>query len=169
MTNTLESMDPQYSLLLPKLSEESEQVHQIEEKKLLVITGNPPYSGHSMNDTSEMIKAIDAYQKIDGEPLKERNLKWLQDSYVNFVRFAQERMEQVDEGIVAVITNHSWLNGPIFRGMRRSLIQSLEQIYVLDLHGSARRKEKHMKAAPIKTSLISGKAWLFPSLSKETG
>ena len=142
MTNTLEPMDPQINHLLPKMSAESEESHKIKERKLLVITGNPPYAGHSMNNTPEMRKAIDAYKKIDDKPLGERNLKWLQDDYVKFLRFAQMKMEQVDEGIVAVITNHSWLDNPTFRGMRYSLMQSFKQIYVLDLHGNARKKEQ---------------------------
>ena len=142
MTNALEPMNPQGNLLLPKLSDESKEAHEIKEKKLLVITGNPPYSGHSMNNTPEMRKTIDAYKEIEGKSLGEKNLRWLHDDYVKFLRFAQMKMEQAEEGIVAVITNHSWLDNPTFRGMRYSLMQSFEQIYVLDLHGSTRKKEQ---------------------------
>jgi predicted helicase len=60
---------------------------------------------------------------------------------VKFVRFAQMKMDAVDEGIVGIITNHSWLDNPTFRGMRQSLMRSFEQIYVLDLHGNAKKKE----------------------------
>lgn len=66
--------------------------------------------------------------------------KWLQDDYVKFIRFAQIKMDVVDDGIVGVITNHSWLDNPTFKGMRRSLMASFEQIFVLDLHGSAKKK-----------------------------
>ena len=142
MTNTLEPMDPQINHLMPKITAESEEAHKIKEKKLLVITGNPPYSGHSMNNTDEMRKTIEAYKNIGGKPLGERNSKWLQDDYVKFLRFAQMKMEQVDEGIVSVITNHAWMYNPTFRGMRYSLMQSFQQIYVLDLHGNARKKEQ---------------------------
>ena len=72
----------------------------------------------------------------------EKNPKWLQDDYVKFLRFAQQKMDAVDEGVVGVITNHSWLDNPTFRGMRQSLTQSFEQIYVLDLHGNAKKKER---------------------------
>jgi predicted helicase len=48
----------------------------------------------------------------------------------------------VENGIVGVITNHSWLDNPTFRGMRQSLMRSIEQIYVLDLHGNAKKKER---------------------------
>ena len=64
------------------------------------------------------------------------------DDYVKFIRFAQIKMDAVEEGVVGVITNHSWLDNPTFRGMRQSLMRSFEQIYVLDLHGSAKKKER---------------------------
>ena len=57
--------------------------------------------------------------KVDGKPLGEKNPKWLQDDYVKFIRFAQMKMDAVEEGIVGIITNHSWLDNPTFRGMRQ--------------------------------------------------
>ena len=71
----------------------------------------------------------------------ERNSKWLNDDYVKFIRFAQLKMDAVEEGVVGVITNHSWVDNPTFRGMRQSLMRSFERIYVLDLHGNAKKKE----------------------------
>ena len=85
---------------------------------------------------------IEDYKKVDGLPLGEKNPKWLQDDYVKFIRFAQWKMEQVPEGIVAIITNHSFLDNPTFRGMRRSLMQTFNRIYVLDLHGNTKKKER---------------------------
>ena len=76
------------------------------------------------------------------KPLGERNPKWLNDDYVKFIRFAQLKMDAVPEGVVGIITNHSWLDNPTFRGMRQSLMRSFEQIYVLDLHGNAKKKEQ---------------------------
>jgi predicted helicase len=78
---------------------------------------------------------------VDGKPLGEQNSKWLQDDYVKFIRFAQIKMDYAEEGVVGIITNHSWLDNPTFRGMRQSLMQSFEQIYILDLHGSTKPKE----------------------------
>jgi predicted helicase len=51
-------------------------------------------------------------------------------------------MDAVEEGVVGIITNHSWLDNPTFRGMRQSLMRSFERIYVFDLHGSAKKKER---------------------------
>lgn len=51
-------------------------------------------------------------------------------------------MDAVHEGIVGIITNHSWLDGPTFIGMRRSLLDSFDCIYVLDLHGNTKKVER---------------------------
>ena len=72
----------------------------------------------------------------------EKNLKWLNDDYVKFIRFAQLKMDAVEEGVVGIITNHSWLDNPTFRGMRQSLMRSFDQIYLVDLHGSTKPKER---------------------------
>lgn len=151
LTNTLEPIEPQRNFILPALSQEAEQAQKVKDKPILVITGNPPYSGHSKNKGVWISAAIDGYKftyEIDDKgqerklPLGEKNPKWLNDDYVKFIRFAQMKMDAVDEGIVGVITNHSWLDNPTFRGMRQSLIRSFDQIYVLDLHGNAKKKER---------------------------
>lgn len=169
LTNTLEPVEPQANLLLPAVSAEVEAAQRVKEQPILVITGNPPYSGHSKNKGKWIKSAIDEYKftwetNEDGleerKPLGERNPKWLQDDYVKFLRFAQMKMDGysyttagpdgelvehsvpgVEQGMVAVITNHSWLDNPTFRGMRQSLMRTFDQIYVLDLHGSTKKKE----------------------------
>lgn len=151
LTNTLEPVEPQANLWMPALAEEVKGAQAVKDKPILVITGNPPYSGHSKNKGAWISAAIDGYKytvetDADGKetkkPLGERNPKYLQDDYVKFIRFAQLKMDEVDEGIVGIITNHSWLDNPTFRGMRQSLMRSFDQIYVLDLHGNAKKKEK---------------------------
>lgn len=160
LTNTLEPITPQLNLLLPALSKEVEHAQEVKEKPILVITGNPPYSGSSKNPSSRINyittkggktkkvktltfigKLIEDYKKVDGKSLGERNPKWLQDDYVKFIRFAQWKMDQVDEGVVGIITNHSFLDNPTFRGMRQSLMRTFNQIYLLDLHGNRKKKE----------------------------
>lgn len=142
LTNTLEPIAPQPNFLLPGVTEEVKAAQAVKDRPILVITGNPPYSGHSKNNSPFVKATIEAYKQVDGKPLGERNPKWLQDDYVKFIRFAQMKMDQVEEGVVGIITNHSWLDNPTFRGMRQSLMQSFEQIYVLDLHGNAKKKER---------------------------
>ncbi len=156
LTNTLEPIAPQKNLLMPALAEEAKAAQEVKDKPILVILGNPPYSGHSKNNGAWIKAAIDDYKfmmedrpdPVTGEPremrvpLGERNSKWLNDDYVKFIRFAQIKMDAVEEGIVGIITNHSWLDNPTFRGMRQSLMRSFDQIYVLDLHGNAKKKER---------------------------
>ena len=149
LTNTLEPVEPQKNLLLPAVSSEVEAAQHIKEQPILVITGNPPYSGHSKNKGRWIREQIGGYKYTiesnasgtqEKVALAERNSKWLNDDYVKFIRFAQLKMDEVEEGIVGVITNHSWLDNPTFRGMRQSLMRSFQQIYVLDLHGNAKKK-----------------------------
>ena len=142
LTNTLEPIEPQQNYFLPALSHEMKEAQKIKEQPVLVITGNPPYLGHSMNKGSWITDLIKAYKQVDGKPLGEQNSKWLQDDYVKFIRFAQWKMEQVEEGVVGIITNHSFLDNPTFRGMRQSLMQTFNQIYLMDLHGNTKKKEK---------------------------
>jgi len=113
-----------------------------------VILGNPPYSGISsnVNDWTEKLlkKDIDgcqSYYKVDDKPLGEKNPKWLQDDYVKFLRFSQWKIQKSGFGIVGMITNHSYLNNPTFRGMRQSLMKTFDEIYILDLHGNSLKRE----------------------------
>ncbi|MEK7238207.1 MAG: N-6 DNA methylase, partial [Nitrospirota bacterium] len=145
LTNTLE-MEELAQTELPgmvSLSKESHLAGNVKkEQPILVILGNPPYSGHSSNIGGWISKEIKVYFQVDGKPLGEKNPKWLQDDYVKFIRFAQWKIEQTGEGILGFITNHSYLDNPTFRGMRQSLMKSFDEIYLLDLHGNSLKKEK---------------------------
>lgn len=141
LTNTLDMKELEQTPLpgMASLSEESHLAGLVKkEEPILVILGNPPYSGHSTNVYEE----VRAYYQMNGKPLGEKNPKWLQDDYVKFIRFAQVKIDQAGEGLLGFITNHSYLDNPTFRGMRRSLMQSFNEIYLLDLHGNTLKKEK---------------------------
>ncbi len=119
-------------------------------ENILVILGNPPYFGKSDNPSKDskgkptfIGKLMETYYQVDGVPLGEKNPKWLQNDYVKFLRFAQWRVERTGQGIVAFITDNSYLDNPTFRGMRRSLSQTFDEIYLLDLHGNSKKKETH--------------------------
>jgi len=145
LTNTLDMKELAESKLpgMSSLSKESHAAGVVKkEKPILVILGNPPYSGHSANKGPWISKEIKDYYKVDGKDLGERNPKWLQDDYVKFIRFAQWKIHQAGEGVLGFITNHSYLDNPTFRGMRQSLMKSFEHIYLLDLHGNSKKKEK---------------------------
>ncbi|MBL7127465.1 MAG: N-6 DNA methylase [Ignavibacteria bacterium] len=145
LTNTLEMKELDESKFpgMSSLSQESHEAGKVKKDiPILVILGNPPYSGHSSNIGEWISKEIKEYYKVDGKPLGEKNPKWLQDDYVKFIRFAQWKIDQAGEGVLGFITNHSYLDNPTFRGMRQSLMNSFDEIYILDLHGNSLKKEK---------------------------
>ncbi|MDZ4203523.1 MAG: type ISP restriction/modification enzyme [Bacteroidales bacterium] len=150
LTNTLEMEDLE-QIQIPGLSSLSEESHLAgkvkKEQPVLVILGNPPYSGISSNIntwTEKLLKqCVDgatSYYEVDGNPLGEKKL-WLQDDYVKFLRFAQWKIHKAGSGVVGMITNHSYLDNPTFRGMRQSLMNTFNEIYILDLHGNSLKKE----------------------------
>lgn len=150
LTNTLE-MEELEQINIPGLSSLSEESHLAgkvkKEQPILVILGNPPYSGISANINEwterllkEDIDGAQSYYKMDGKPLGEKKL-WLQDDYVKFLRFAQWKIEKAGFGIAGMITNHSYLDNPTFRGMRQSLSETFNEIYIMDLHGNSLKKE----------------------------
>jgi predicted helicase len=150
LTNTLDEPHHSDTTWLAKwLSDEANAASGIKQQSpVMVILGNPPYSGHSANTgvwINELLRGIGDeanYFQVDGEPLKERNPKWLNDDYVKFIRFAQWRIQQTGYGVLAFVTNHGYLDNPTFRGMRQSLMQAFDEIYILDLHGNSKKKEK---------------------------
>ena len=111
------------------------------EKPIMVVLGNPPYSGHSANKGDWIRELLRDYYQVDGASLKERNPKWLQDDYVKFIRFGQWRIEQNGEGVLAFITNHGWLDNPTFRGMRQSLLNSFSR----DLCAQSARQQQERR------------------------
>ncbi len=85
---------------------------------------------------------IEYYKYADFKKLDEKNPKWLQDDYVKFIRFAQNRIDHHGRGVIGYIVNHAFLDNPTFRYMRKSLLDSFDKIYIVNLHGSSKKKEK---------------------------
>ncbi|GAA7881310.1 DNA methyltransferase [Helicobacter pylori] len=162
------------------------------DENILIITGNPPYSGASSNEglfewevkatygiepefqTIEIEKKVKLTDKIktllkniqtqkqggSKDALKnlkqiyskyklqdERNPKWLLDDYVKFMRFAQNKIESLGHGLFGFISNNAFLDNPTFRGLRHSLLECYDELYILNLHGNARKKEKTPQGA----------------------
>lgn len=156
LTNTLETINikeekEKFSILVD-LIKETELAQETKDKNILIITGNPPYSGASANKGIFEEEIRSEYKdSLEKEPLaiirngkieKEKNPKWLLDDYVKFIRFAEMKLnKQKEGGIFGFISNNSFLDNPTFRGMRYSLLKSFDKIYILDLHGNVRKKE----------------------------
>ncbi len=145
LTNTLDDAKRKSEILLEEfIAEESEQAVAVKrDKPVMLVIGNPPYSYESANTGEWISTLVRDYYRVDGKPLGERNPKGLQDDYVKFLRFAQWRIQQTGQGILAFITNHSYLDNPTFKGMRQSLQSTFDSIYALDLHGNTTKKERN--------------------------
>ena len=144
LTNTLDMEELAQSHLpgFSSLAEESRLAGQVKKQtSILVVLGNPPYSGISTNTGEWITGLIEDYKYVDGKHFGEKK-HWLQDDYVKFLRFAQWKIEQAGRGVIGMITNHGYLDNPTFRGMRQSLMRTFDDIYVLDLHGNALKRER---------------------------
>ncbi|WP_139522282.1 type ISP restriction/modification enzyme [Helicobacter pylori] len=179
--------------LSPIFEKELKSTQKIKKNEnILIITGNPPYSGASSNEglfewevkatygiepefqTIEIEKKVKLTDKIkkllksiqtqkesnskkDLKALKslhskyklqkEKNPKWLLDDYVKFMRFAQNKIESLGHGLFGFISNNAFLDNPTFRGLRRSLLECYDELYILNLHGNARKKEETPQGA----------------------
>ena len=143
LTNSLEEAHELTGLPLftQWLAEESRAASDIKRNApVMVVLGNPPYSGHSQNK-GEWIESLMADYKTSPALKKPAQAKWLSDDYVKFIRFSQWRIEQTGHGILAFVTNHSYLDNPTFMDMRHSLMRTFDDIYLLDLHGNSKKKE----------------------------
>ncbi|GHS35746.1 hypothetical protein VN1158_00110 [Helicobacter pylori] len=196
LTNTLiqPSEIAAYRGLQPIFEKELKSAQEIkQDKNILIITGNPPYSGASSNEglfewevkatygiepefqtieTKKKVKLTDeikthlkniqtqkqgdkSVKNTNKDALKnlkqiyskyklqnEKNPKWILDDYVKFMRFAQNKIEALGHGLFGFISNNAFLDNPTFRGLRRSLLECYDELYILNLHGNARKKEK---------------------------
>jgi hypothetical protein len=152
LTNTLDNEELQQSPLpgFSTLAEESRLAGSVKmQTPILVILGNPPYSGISSNKGEWITDLVEDYKYVDGKHFGEKK-HWLQDDYVKFLRFAQWKIDQAGRGVVGMITNHGYLDNPTFRGMRQSLMRTFDEIYILDLHGNSLKKETCPDGSPDK-------------------
>ena len=143
LANTLENDDkrktPELSFM-PALAKEYEYAQGVKGSEILVVVGNPPYSGASLNKGKWITDLVAHYKYVDGKHFKEKK-HLLDDDYVKFIRYAQHKVDNQSEGIVAIVTNHAFLDNITFRGMRQSLMKTFDQMYFLDLLGNSKRYE----------------------------
>jgi hypothetical protein len=143
LTNTLDEAIKRSEIVFAQwIADEGSAAAAVKkEEPIMVVLGNPPYSGISANRGEWITHLVEDYRKVDGKPLGEKKV-WLADDYVKFIRFGQWRIDRTGQGVVCFISNHGYLDNPTFRGMRQSLRKSFSTIHVLDLHGSSKKKQK---------------------------
>ncbi|MFA5129115.1 MAG: type ISP restriction/modification enzyme [Patescibacteria group bacterium] len=144
LTNSLEKADKYDDTLFAGLgfdkaiTEESRLAGKVKnDLPIMVVLGNPPYNVSSQNKGEWIGELIKDYKK----DLDERNIQPLSDDYIKFIRFAQYLVDKNGEGIIGMITNNSYIDGITHRQMRKNLLETFDSIYILDLHGNAKKKE----------------------------
>ena len=139
LTNSLEEHHQDTGTLFASwLSQEANEANHVKrDTSVMVVLGNPPYSVSSSNKSPWIEKLVSDYKK----DLNEKNIQPLSDDYIKFIRFGQYFIEKTGEGILAFISNNSFIDGIIHRQMRKYLAESFDKIYILDLHGNAKKKE----------------------------
>ncbi len=144
LTNSLEESTTREDLFggfgfAESIAEESKEAAVIKNTiPIMVVIGNPPYSVSSSNKGEWIQDLISDYKT----GLNEKNIQPLSDDYIKFIRFAEHFIEKNKTGIVAMITNNSFIDGIIHRQMRKHLLETFDDIYILDLHGNSNKKEK---------------------------
>lgn len=146
LTNSLEEGEPANQTLpfSQWLSRESKGANTIKrDMPIMCVVGNPPYLGEGGRSEGWIGRLMDDYKKEPGGKirLRERNPKWINDLYVKFIRLSSHLIEKNGEGVLGFITNHGYLDNPTFRGMRWHLLRTFDRIWILDLHGNAKKRE----------------------------
>lgn len=145
LTNSLEEANMDSGTLFGDyLAQEANAASSIKKKSpVMIVMGNPPYSGESQNKSEWIMKLMEDYKKEPGgvSPLKERNPKWINDDYCKFIRLGQYYVDRNKEGVLAYICNNGFLDNPTFRGMRWNLLRSFDKIYIINLHGNSKKKK----------------------------
>ena len=145
LTNSLEGIDSSAVAasttfgFADSITQESSDAMKIKNNTpIMVIVGNPPYSISSSNKGEWITKQLLEYKK----DLDEKNIQPLSDDYIKFIRLTEYFISNNNSGIVAMITNNSFLDGTIHRQMRKHLLETFNSIYILNLHGSSRLQEQ---------------------------
>ncbi len=160
LTNSLEEDQPETSLDFGVyVSDEANAANAIKrETPVMVVMGNPPYNEKSANKGDWIMKLMEDYKQEPGSQkeqvskrglktikykntLKEKNPKGINNDYCKFIRLGQHFVNRTEEGVLAYITANTFLDTRLFRGMRYSLLNSFDKIYIINLHGSTMRNE----------------------------
>ncbi len=131
----------QYSLLGSLADENMERVKRQNRRKISVVIGNPPYNANQQNENDNNKNR--AYAHIDAR-IKNTYIKAstaqktkLYDMYARFYRWASDRLG--DEGIVAFVTNRSFIDSRTFDGFRKLVEKEFSEGWIVDLGGDFKR------------------------------
>ena len=140
LADTFEMLEPEQGELFTR--ENTDRVKRQKAADMFVVIGNPPYNAQQVNENDnnknrkyEIMdeRVAETYVKDSKATLRNK----LYDPYVKAIRWASDRIG--NEGVVAFVTNNSFLEGVAFDGMRKHLAEDFDAIYILDLGGNARK------------------------------
>ena len=140
LVDTFEMIEDQQMQLLTPAN--TARVENQKETDMFVVIGNPPYNMGQVNenDNNKNRKYQTMDQRIADTYVKNSKATLrtaLYDPYIKAIRWGLDRID--DEGVVAFVTNNSFLSGVAFDGMRKHLAEDCDTIYILDLGGNARK------------------------------
>ena len=139
LTNTLINTKAGKTNFFKHMDDEADLAEIAKNKtEIMVIMGNPPYSNFSQNKAKDE-KGNNTWIGgliEDYKPKGEKKIN-IDDDYIKFIRFACWKLETIDKGVIGIITNNSFLNGITHRKMRKVLLDSFDEVYILNLHGNA--------------------------------
>ena len=146
LTNSLEEHHPDTGTIFSNwLSNEANEANRVKrDTPVMCVIGNPPYAVSSSNKGEWINELMKDYKK----DLNERNIQPLSDDYIKFIRFGEHFINKNGEGILAYITNNSFIDGIIHRQMRKHLLETFDKVYILDLHGNSKKKETTPDGSP---------------------
>lgn len=137
LTNALEpaqDYSERLEFATPALAHEARAVNEIKQhRSITVVIGNPPYSKSSSNRTPAAEGLVAEYKRLI---VGETNVQPLSDDYVKFLSFAF-RASLKGSSLIGMITNRSYLDGLIHRGMRSTIGKECSKIMIVDLHGDS--------------------------------
>lgn len=111
-------------------------------ERILVIVGNPPYKRETYNRNPFIDQLLDAFFKVDGVEIPDRNTTPLQSDELRFLRWSVWKLMETENsqghGIVAFVTNHAFIRRKLHRGVRKFLFDRFDEIHIFDLHGNRR-------------------------------
>jgi predicted helicase len=143
LTNALEpphDFSGRFEFLIPALAHEAQAVNEIKRKQnFTVVMGNPPYAKLSQNQGEWIDSMMERYKTtIKKEEIQRQALS---NDYVKFFCLASTLLERAGAYVLGMITDNSYLDGPLFRDMRENLIECYQRIHITDLGGNSRRTD----------------------------
>ncbi|HLM58680.1 MAG TPA: type ISP restriction/modification enzyme, partial [Pyrinomonadaceae bacterium] len=147
LVDTFELAEKRQAELSFMTPENTERIRRQKESPIMVVIGNPPYNAWQLNENDNNKNR--KYPTIDGRVAetyardsRATNKNALSDPYIKAIRWASDRIIANGEGIVAFVTNNSFVENLGSEGVRKHLEQDFDSIYVLDLGGNVRKNPK---------------------------